>query len=110
MSIVPGPSMTPPEPEITITETVRATLADLTELARRLPGSAATQRDGSAVILDRLSEELAEAAAMLRALPGRPATVTGYEYQLLAALRTVITAGEDPAETVARALAWLAAS
>jgi hypothetical protein len=109
MPIVAGQGDNTPEPEITLTETVRATLADLTELAKRLP-AAASQRDGSAVILDRLSEELAEAAAMLRALPGRPVPMPGHDYQLAAALRAAHAAGEDIGETIARALARLAAA
>jgi hypothetical protein len=97
---------TTPDPEATMAESVRSVLTDLGELD--LAGTG-TQRDGTAVILDRLSEELAEAAAMVRALPARPAALAGYDWQLLAALRTSHASGEDIGETLARALARLAA-
>jgi hypothetical protein len=86
---------TTPDPEATMAESVRSVLTDLGELD--LAGNG-TQRDGTAVILDSLSEELAEAAAMLRALPARPAALAGYDWQLLAALRTSHQSGE----TIAR--------
>ena len=98
---------TTPDPEATMAESVRSVLTDLAELD--LPGGTDSQRRGSAVVLDRLAEELAEAAAMLRALPGRPAAMSGHDYQLLAGLRTAHAAGEDIGETIARALARLAA-
>jgi hypothetical protein len=101
----PATPAPPPGPEVTVRETAHAVLADLAELD--LPGGTDSQRRGSAVVLDRLAEELAEAAAMLRALPGRPAAMSGHDYQLLAALRTAHTAGEDVGETIARALARL---
>src|SRR5260370_16847927 len=50
-----------------------------------------------------------EAGQADRALPRRPAEMSGADYQLLGALRTAHAAGEDVAETVARALARLAA-
>ena len=103
----PAPPPAPPDaPEITLLESVRSVLADLAELD--LPGDG-TQRRGNGVILDRLAEELSEAAAMLRALPARPAEMSGHDYALLAALRTAHASGEDVAETIARALARLAA-
>ncbi len=95
-----------PDPETTLAESVRSVLTDLGELD--LAGGTDSQRRGRAV-LDRLAEELAEAAVMLRALPARPAPMTGHDYQLLAALRTAHAAGEDIGETIARALARLAA-
>jgi hypothetical protein len=97
---------TTPDQEATMAESVRSVLTDLSELD--LAGTG-TQRYGTAVTLDRLAEELAEAAAMLRALPARPAALAGYDYQLLAALQTAHAAGEDIGETIARALARLAA-
>ncbi len=108
MKDLPSTPTTPPVsgPEITLLESVRSIVADLGELD--LPGDG-TQRRGSAVILDRLAEELSEAAAMLRALPGRPADMRGHDYQLLATLRTAHAAHEDVGETIARALARLAA-
>ncbi len=92
-------------PEITLTETAHAAAVDVTELAAAVPG------DGhrTAEVANRLSEELAEVAAMIRALPGRPREMSGHDHQLLAALRTARAAGEDVAETIARALARLAA-
>jgi hypothetical protein len=96
--------MSPPDPGATLRETVWSVSVDAAELARRLPGD-----DASARVLDKLSEELAEAAQAHRALPGRPAAMSGHDYQLLAALRTTHAAGEDVAETIARALARLAA-
>jgi hypothetical protein len=92
-------------PETTVKETASATATDLAELAAVLPGDATA----SARVADKLSEELAELGLMLRALPARPAAMSGHDYQLLAALRTAHAAGEDVAETVARALARLAA-
>jgi hypothetical protein len=102
-----SPSDLPDSPEVTVRESVHAVLADLAELD--LPGANQDHRAGNAVILDRLAEELAEGAAMLRALPGRPAPMSGHDFALLAALRTSHAAGEDVAETIARALARLAA-
>jgi hypothetical protein len=95
----------PAPPEATLTESASAALADLTELAPRLPGDASL----NASILDRLAEELAEAGAMLRALPGRPAAMTGHAYAALAAFRSSIDAGEDIGEFIATTLARLAA-
>jgi hypothetical protein len=103
----PATSVPLPDPEVTVRETAHAVLADLAELD--LPGGSDSQRQGSAVVLDRLAEELTEAATMLRALPRRPAAMSGHDYQLLAALRTAHAAGEDVGETIARALARLAA-
>jgi hypothetical protein len=93
----------PSGPEATLTESARAAAADLTHLAARMPGGIPGAR-----IADRLSEELAEIGQMLRALPHRPAMTSGHDHQLLTALRTAHTAGEDVAETIARALARLA--
>jgi len=94
----------PPGPEATLAESAKAAAADLTDLATRLPGGIPSAR-----IADRLSEELAEIGQMLRSLPHRPATMSGHDFQMLAALRTAHTGGEDVAETIARALARLAA-
>jgi hypothetical protein len=99
-----APAPPPAGPETTLRETVWSVSVDAAELARHLPGD-----DADARVLGKLSEELAEAAAMLRALPGRPAAMSGHDYALLAALRTAHAAGEDVAETIARALARLAA-
>ena len=107
LAITPPPSGPPAHAEVTLVETVRSVLADLTELD--LPGDTDTQRQGSAVILDRLAEELAEAAAMLCALPGRPAAMTGHSHAALAAFRTAVTSGEDIGEFIAVTLARLAA-
>jgi hypothetical protein len=92
-------------PETTVKETASATATDLAELAAILPGDAAA----SARVADKLSEELAELGQMLRSLPGRPAAMSGHDYALVAALRTAHAAGEDIGETLARALARLAA-
>ena len=93
-------------PEVTLAESAAATLADLARLITDgLPGDPAA----SARIADRLSEECAELAQMLRCLPGRPPALAGYDYQLLAALRTSHASGEDVAEAIAHALARLAA-
>lgn len=92
-------------PETTVKETAGATATDLAELAAILPGDTAA----SARVADKLSEELAELAQMLRALPGRPAAMSGHDFQLLAALRTAHARSEDIGETIARALARLAA-
>ena len=94
-----------PTPETTLTETASAALADLADLAAILPGDAAR----NAKVADRLAEELAEVAAMIRALPGRPSAASGHDFQILSGLRTAHAAGEDVAETIARALARLAA-
>jgi hypothetical protein len=93
-----------PDPAATLRETAWSVSVDAAELARRLPDD-----DASARVLDKLSEELAEAAQAHRALPGRPVPMPGHDYQLLGALRTARAAGEDVGETVARALARLAA-
>jgi hypothetical protein len=92
-------------PEVTLTETARAALADLADLARQLPGD--TSRN--APVADRLAEELAETGAMLRALPGRPAAMSGHHYAALAAFRTAVASGEDIGEFIAHTLARLAA-
>jgi hypothetical protein len=92
-------------PEVTLTESAAAAATDLRELAAQLPGDA----HRSAEVADRISEETAEVAAMIRALPGRPAAMSGHDVQLLAALRSAHAAGEDVAETIARACARLAA-
>jgi hypothetical protein len=94
----------PSDPEATLREAAYAAAVDLAELARHLPGDAS-----NASVLDKISEEAAEAAAMLRALPARPAAMSGWDYQLLAGLRTAHAAREDIGETIARALARLAA-
>ena len=99
------PPATPPaDPQATLRETVRSVSVDAAELARQLPGDAASAR-----VLDKLSEELAEAAQAHRALPGRPTGMSGHDCQMLAALRTAQASGEDVGETIARALARLAA-
>lgn len=103
----PLPSGPPAHAEVTLVETIRSVLGDLTEL--ELPGDTDTQRQGSAVILDRLAEELAEAAAMLRALPGRPTAMTGHCHAALAAFRTAVASGDDIGEFTALTLARLAA-
>ncbi len=102
LAAVPPPV---PPPEITVRETASAALADLADLAASLPGDIAR----NAQVADRLAEELAETGAMLRALPGRPAAMSGHDYALLGALRSAHAAGEDVAETIARACARLAA-
>jgi hypothetical protein len=96
-----------PTPEVTVTESARAAATDLADLAKILPGG--TEPYAAARVADRLAEEVAELAAMIRALPGSPAEMTGHDRALLAALRTAHAAGEDIAETIARALARLAA-
>ncbi len=65
------PTTAPAPPEVTLTETARSALADLADLANRLPGDTAR----NAQIAGRLSEELAETGEMLRAAcpPGRDA-------------------------------------
>jgi hypothetical protein len=97
-----------PTPEITVLETAIAASTDLAELATALalPGDPAA----SARVADKISEEVAELAFMIRSLPGRPPRqeMTGYDYQLLSGLATAHQAGEDVAETIARALAHLA--
>jgi hypothetical protein len=99
------PAAAPPaDPAATLRETVWSVSVDAGEIARRLPGD-----DSNARVLDKLSEELAEAAQAHRALPGRPAPMSGHDYVLLMALRTAHAAGEDVGETIARALARLAA-
>jgi len=100
----PTPGVTNP-PEVTLTESAHATLADLSDLAAQLPGD----HDANARVADKLSEELAELAQMLRSLPGRPPEMSGYNAALLGALRTAHRAGEDLGETIARGLARLAA-
>ena len=95
----------PDSPEVTLRETAHAAATDLAELASDLPGDPAA----SARVADKLSEEVAEIAAMLRALPARPAPMSGHDCQMLAALRTAHASGEDVGETIARALARLAA-
>lgn len=98
-----APDDPPLSPQVTVTATIQSLMDDLANLLSR-PGD-----PGSARILDRLAEETTEAAAMVRALPGRPAEMSGSDRQLLAALRTAHAAGEDVGETIARALARLAA-
>ena len=93
-----------PTPEITVTESASATLADLADLARELPGDAAA----NARTADKLSEELAELSQMIRSLPARPVAMSGHDFQILSGLRTAHAAGEDVAETIARACAHLA--
>jgi hypothetical protein len=97
------------EPADDLAGSIAETLHDLSELAAVMPGSDEGQRRGNAVIADRLAEECAEAAAMIRSLPGRPAAMSGHDRQMLAALRRAHDEGEDVAETIARALARLAA-
>ena len=92
-------------PEATLRESARAAAADLTDLAADLPGDPAR----TAGIADRLAGELAEIGDSIRALPGRPAPMPGHDHALLAALRTAHQEHEDIGETVARALARLAA-
>jgi hypothetical protein len=92
-------------PDVTIRESAAATLADFTDLTGELPGDTAR----SALAADRISEEVSELAAMLRALPARPAAMSGHDHQMLAALRSAHRGGFDVGETVARALARLAA-
>jgi malonyl CoA-acyl carrier protein transacylase len=100
-----SPITSPAPPEVTLTETASAALADLTDLAAQLPGDTAR----NAVILDRLAEELTETAAMLRALPSRPAAMTGHSYGALSAFRTAVASGEDIGEFIALTLTRLAA-
>lgn len=101
----PAPPVPPDSPEVTIRETTAAAATDLADLASQLPGDAAEH----ARVADKLSEEVAELAHMLRALPARPAPWPGHDFQILAGLRTAHAAGEDVGETIARALARLAA-
>jgi hypothetical protein len=91
-------------PEVTLSESVSSTAADLSDLAGKLPGHdpASLARQ-----LDRLAEELAEAAAMARALPGRPDPMSGHGYAALAAFRSAIGSGEDISEFAAATLARL---
>jgi hypothetical protein len=98
------PTTEPESPETTVRETASATLADLADLARQLPGDPAR----NAAIADRLAEELAEVAQMLRSLPGRPAPMSTHDHQILIAIRAAHRSGEDVGETIARALARLA--
>jgi hypothetical protein len=99
------PAAAPPaDPQATLRETVWSVSVDAGELARRLPGD-----DANARVLDKLSEELADGAQAHRALPSRPREMSGHDYQILTALRSAHAAGEDVAETIARALARLAA-
>ena len=100
---IPGsPEVTP---EVTLAESAAATLADLASL---VTDGLARRPAASARIADKLSEELAELAQMLRCLPGRPLALAGYDFQLLAALRTSHASGEDVSEAIAHALARLA--
>jgi len=99
------PQSGPAGPETTVRETAAAAATDLADLASQLPGDAAA----NARVADKLSEEVAELAQMLRALPARPTPMSGHDYQILAGLRTAHAAHEDVGETVARALAHLAA-
>jgi hypothetical protein len=66
-----------PAPEVAAVQTVGGVLADLVEVAERLPVPP-EQAEATARILDRLSEEIIEAAAMLRGLttPGISRTAT----------------------------------
>jgi hypothetical protein len=107
MAIVPN--VNHDSAEVTLRESVKAASADAADLAAQLTAGAVSDPSWAAQIADRLSEELAEAAQMLRSLPGRPVDARGHDWQLLAALRTADAKGEDVAETVARALARLAA-
>jgi hypothetical protein len=114
----PSASPTPPAPDpvaypdartlpaqVTLVASIQSVITDLADLLAVLPGDVSR----NAEITDRLSEEVAEASAMIRALPGRPASMTGHDCQMLAALRTAHASGEDVGETIARALARLAA-
>ncbi len=98
------PTTSPAPPEVTLTETARSALADLADLANRLPGDTAR----NAQIAGRLSEELAETGEMLRAAcpPGRDAWPRLPD---AGAAAVAVAAGEDAGETIARALARLAA-
>jgi len=98
-----------PLAEVTLIETARSAATDLGDLAARLPGTVPGDATASARVADKLSEEVAELGQMLRVLPARPAPMPGHDYALLMALRTAHAAGEDVGETVARALARLAA-
>jgi hypothetical protein len=100
-----GSTTRPGSPETTLRESACAAAADLAELAAILPGDAAA----NARVADKLSEEVAELGQMLRALPRCLAAMSGHDVQLLSALRTAHAAGEDIGETIARALARLAA-
>ena len=93
--------------EQTLRASVHSIAADVADLAEELDG-AIGDPDTHARMSDRLSEELAEAAAMLRSLPGRPVDAAGFDWQLLASLRTALDSGEDLAATIGRALARLA--
>ncbi len=89
---------------VTLVASIQSLVMDLSDLATQPdPG------EPEARVADRLAEEASEVGAMIRNLPGRPASMTGHDCQMLAALRTAHGAGEDVAETVARALARLAA-
>ena len=81
-------------PEIDFIEAVGSVVADLIEVAGRLPVPA-EQAERSAKILDRLAEELAEAAAMLRALPGQPREAPGYTFAAAAAVTTAAETEHD---------------
>src|SRR5258708_35117050 len=91
--------------ETTIRETARAAAIDVADLAATADGDIG---GSTARVADKLSEELAELGQMVRALPSRPVTMSGHDFQLLCALRTAHAAGEDVAETIARACARLA--
>src|SRR5258708_24370081 len=92
-------------PRVTLVASIQSLVTDLADLAVQPdPG------EPEARVADRLAEEASEVASMIRALPNRPASMTGHDCQILAALRTAHAAGEDIAETIARALARLAAA
>jgi hypothetical protein len=112
----PSATPAPPAPElsypdaaslpakVTVIATIQSLVMDLSDLAAQPnPG------EPEARVADRLAEEASEVGAMIRALPGRPASMSGHDTQMLAALRTAHASGEDVAETIARALARLAA-
>jgi hypothetical protein len=95
--------------ETTLRESAAASAIDAADLAAGLASGAIDDPAHAALIADRLSEEYAEAAQMLRELPGCTVEARGSDWQVLAGLRTAHARGEDLGQTIARALARLAA-
>jgi hypothetical protein len=109
VAVMDHPTRPAGAPEVTLVESAASALTDLRDLVTVLPPPGGPPAARAAKIADRLSEELAEISQMITALPRRPVSLAGYDWQLLAALRTSHASGEDVAETIAHGLARLAA-
>lgn len=83
-------------PAAGLLESVRQSITDMVEVARRIPGLGIPEdAEATARIMDRLSEECAGQAAAIRALPGLPRDVPGHTFAAAAAVTTAAEAEHD---------------